>query len=1592
MAHNTAGVLVAVAVVLSAMATVGATVARPSQPDVLFLCSGMCRGPATYTNLPSGQELEWFRLSRTVSPFLSKTGGRIRYLSNLALSLSDSDPAAILLTFLLSTPSVGVVATFSDLRLLHLVPSLLQQAAEQLALSGARSVSEKYMLVILDDLLSQSAVRSAVHHIDPRNPSFVRRVVEPLVEARNAVTTLAAAPMPDVVGYAAGAAAATACREVLRRRRLLSPTSTAVCHVAVFLQAESHSVQITRSGINQGISQSLGEQECLLSGAYLSDSEWTSDAVALTMLRRMELWKENNPVDVIVADTVTSAFAADVEAYSAARDAASGGGAPSAVSFPVLVVSVFGNDTSHNKVASQVKGGLLLVNANFTDATAQLFSWLFDSQTSLVSQCEANGRCLASWPTGSTDSADCVAWILRPFSDRMATAVTPNGALDTSTNPPQSIALNPAYQLSNVQAEMLGIVARAVSDIVTGALDTKFDYRLMRVRLDNTTKKAEDAGRSRATHEDPSAYAELTTSVTGVTPFGASRTLYMLNPIVVQSPVEPGVVLLLTVDSAACERNTSIFTSCLYSGDVAVLRYDRTSNSLDRMLVYAAASATKSPPRWLPYNCVALSQANRSLFVFGGQVSNGSFLNRMERAVVAPGMQLTFEMVVGSSTSRTMPTGRGQASLTDSRNGTLYLYGGKTTGDVIMDDLWAFDPGTLTWTVVYLGATFADPAISYGTPPSSGRYLHSATYANVTDRVGNMTETDWLVISGGRFTTSFGDTVVYMLTHRRWVPIAQLQQSSSDVPCIQVVGSRLTLTLYSPTGLHMMVFNLIDRSWGGIVLSNATVIGGSCAMVEAFTQATHGLPLAAYSNGQTALIAGSGIVGDPESNPLAIQEYLLRDCRSVWHDNYYTSSSGLECAKCPSGTYAKVPTILSCTPCPVNSHLTSLPSAWPIRFCYVPDTTQATTAFSIVVFLQVVAVPLLVVLSNTIVRSRAWAEDEFAVTELSEAIVDMLLERVAFLERMENPSSIQRALALCVSHIKTYRRLIPCGVLNLVDWMSWRVRERAARTLARSQRRMVALVDSRRQQRVGSDGGRPGVLSPGDLSLGLGARDGDDDLWSTASNSSASDESSDVSDAYESDDGEDASSSSSSSPEHSLSTSGQSRDATAARSSSNMLRAQPHMLDAPSLVHEEHPLSDAGEAGAALSRALSRANSSSSRQWVSRTARGALSAGEGSRSVHDDAASSGGASDVGHDANAAPLLVGQTVTSRILRALVPHLKRKRVTIMWVRLEGLTEWRASSIVSRQAHRLHPFTVANGDDHRHSSVQRSQSTPRGAVASNIASSPSAKHLTDAAFFRKYNQIADLLLQVVQEHHGVPDIFFGDSLVASWNAVTPCSTSELQALTVAHTISSSPVIRSTNLRATAAINTGIAHVGILGGDGCKRLSILSPVIAETRALAAQCRKLDVSVLVEWTAKIQNDLSDKFVFRIIGAGRFLRRAPKSQREQFPLESSTAASPVTGRPVSELQESIPSHLRWETSLIAEMLGPATLSQWQYELKGHREHIDSYNTIVRTVFTGDLEGARRIPLPRSMPKWYQVELQQICETGSLQTVDVVPVD
>lgn len=1284
----------------------------------------------------------------------------------------------------------------------------------------------------------------------------------------------------------------------------------------------------------------------------------------------------------------------------------------------------------------------------------------------------------------------------------------------------------------------------------------------------------------------------LRTSITTIFPFGLQDTIerYFLNPHLLTSPQLIGVTYIMAQDDDAVADASSDggtdYTDGFYTRPLAVYRYDFTSNSIDRVVVgataaaIAVASANKSSTsgvfEFIPFQCMQMNNYARRVYMFGGETSVGAMpVQTLLSASVTGGLSIVF--TVESVVSTMTPPGRLYASLTSSVGGTLYMYGGLCYSGVPCNDLWGYNVTSHTWTLMFeLGNPMAlQPLVANASsPPLQGRYQHGATYTQVTVNTGQFIESEWLVIAGGTYTSTFSDAYVFAITMRVWLRIVPPVTTSiqSIIPCVAFVGTRLVFTIFASgstsntsqtsTSAHLVVWNILDFNWGTVTITDWDANPGRCSRVATYEQAQHSPLNPRYVLGASSLVAGSGLSPTPSGAaamassvtsttntanraPFAIQEFTVEDCEALWTSNYYTSSSGLECLRCPSNTYADDPLRISCTTCPKVAD--NIPHPWQLQYCYTNDSTSANTSFAMIVFLQIIAVPILVIFTTAITRSTAWEEDEYVVTELCESIADMMLERVAFLEHVSNPTKLQVALAQCVRNIKVYRRLIPIAVLHYADYVAWKARAKvaaqvhyhqqqaaaaAAATAAGSARRgMHPTTPSSakaRQQHISSSQQSPtsqalqqrhqqhqllspssninSAVSPADLSFNMemsafnhtgqrshhaggggpvgvallsptifsassprlqqqqpaqeggGSRPSSRgqqrgahmnsyrvvtttgghslDSSTTTFGTSTSGTTTTVfgdgadgvrggrgrrgTDAY----GTHATSSEDSDSMSSTSTSSFSSGASQEMSEYSNAggdgdggRSRQHSTAAGATVpptrqstarsklyeaHRPAPLTRLSSMRSGITAA--RPSSDDRRSASGHNLSDALTADAADRRARGE----GGA-------GRAHLVVPElrlSVSQAVIYALQPRYKARRVTMLWMRLDGFDAWRETFTYSRNGSQTEPHENAKPPSTLAADAQGQTTTTTTGLQRQTTNDSLTTSVSPmggmAAFQKKYTALIDNTIDIIHAYQGVPEAFMGDSILASWNALKPCGEGASQALNVAYYVNSNPTLRSiAQLRATVSVVHGKAKVGVIGMDQSKRPVIMSHIIEECIQLGAHCRSLEVGSLVEWTPEVQLSLADHFVFRIVGVGNFYRKHDsRRRRHRGPQHIFTVTPPTdltaaagqhresTATPATDAGLSAAgggggaTMPRPHVALVAELLGPTSLTQWQYELKGHREFVDAYNTVVRTVFEGRLNDARAIPLPRAMPKWLQNELAHITQTGNLKTVEV----
>ena len=526
--------------------------------------------------------------------------------------------------------------------------------------------------------------------------------------------------------------------------------------------------------------------------------------------------------------------------------------------------------------------------------------------------------------------------------------------------------------------------------------------------------------------------------------------------------------------------------------------------------------------------------------------------------------------------------------------------------------------------------------------------------------------------------------------------------------------------------------------------------------------------------------------------PLSAVSMLVtafKDCKASgfvpFTTGIITAPGGQECIKCPSKFYA-LDDGLTCRPCtdiePVarDNH--------PI--CAGYNDAAVYTGFFAMLCIQLVAVPVMWLCATMTSRAAKMEENEQATIEMSEAVAEMLFERVAYLDQVENPSKLQKALLRCVHTFKAYRTYIPLSVLTIVD--------------------NVVLNRKFEFEEESDDDDDTEMMTPS-----TALRRGSTSSYST-----------------------------------------------------NLSLSQNHAKTLSAINGRWKSLQGKGNAGQGRLRSESPHNSSI----------------QPKKRYHE---------------------VG-SVSQQVLRALSNNLTERPVSVVATNVVGFHAW--------------------CDDQP----------------------------TDAALVRHHRRFIDAVLQSALLSGGSPDMVMGDKLLLSWNTAQQSTDHLRHAVAYAFDVSTNPVLKQLKMKICLGVSSGLARVGVVGGNEAKHFTVISSITGEAFALCRLAHRYNADILLEWSSEIQRRISDEFVFRIVGAGNFMRNCSTGSRMR-----------VDGE--------VPQQ---STRLLCELLGPTDHSQWLYERKGAREHIGVFNAVMRSVFVGRADEARNISLD-GMPLWYHSVLQQV---------------
>lgn len=220
---------------------------------------------------------------------------------------------------------------------------------------------------------------------------------------------------------------------------------------------------------------------------------------------------------------------------------------------------------------------------------------------------------------------------------------------------------------------------------------------------------------------------------------------------------------------------------------------------------------------------------------------------------------------------------------------------------------------------------------------------------------------------------------------------------------------------------------------------------------------------------------------------------------------------------------------------------------------------------------------------------------------------------------------------------------------------------------------------------------------------------------------------------------------------------------------------------------------------------------------------------------------------------------------------------------------------------------------------------------------------------SFVKKYCHYSDTVLQLIQQKNGIPEVVLGDKIIASWNGARPCGDYIATACDAAFAIKSNRTLEGYGLRVQCGVSAGPAVVGIVG-DHEKRHTVITPAIGEAFALCRLCTKLSCEIMVPFS--FAEPLDGRYILRIVGLGRFGAQLAPAQPPPPPAgEAPPSATPK--HPAQQSKDSM--------RMIAELVAPRNDPMWLYEVKGLREHLDTYNTLMQLVNLRRLDGARMVP-------------------------------
>ena len=189
------------------------------------------------------------------------------------------------------------------------------------------------------------------------------------------------------------------------------------------------------------------------------------------------------------------------------------------------------------------------------------------------------------------------------------------------------------------------------------------------------------------------------------------------------------------------------------------------------------------------------------------------------------------------------------------------------------------------------------------------------------------------------------------------------------------------------------------------------------------------------------------------------------------------------------------------------------------------------------------------------------------------------------------------------------------------------------------------------------------------------------------------------------------------------------------------------------------------------------------------------------------------------------------------------------------------------------------------------------------------------------RRLGKYQDTLLQIIHQMHGEIDAVHGDTVCASWNTTKRLQRDHVgDACQAAYEMASNKVIASLGVVLRVGVASSAVGAPVIVGRAHRKHHVLfsGDAAAEADALAKVAKKLATPIVVPWAWSAS--LSGSMVLRF-------------------LCETTAASTQ------------------QSYLCAELMAPVGHAQWNYEMRGMREHLKVFNAAMSQVIENQLARA-----------------------------------